>query len=98
MHLMNNEKTMGLGGLSYENKIQTSSTPFEKSRKQEIVNSESEAIHSKGKNDVRAQSININHYNKQSMDYDDTEFLHKMFSNVDAEMRDFKLNNVNLKN
>lgn len=98
MHLMNNEKTMGLGGISYENKI-ISATPFEISRKQEIVNTEHEAaVHSKGRNDARAQSININHYNKQSMDYDDTEFLQKMFTNVDTEMRDFKVNNINLKN
>lgn len=32
------------------------------------------------------------------MDYDDTDFLQKMFSNVDSETREYKLNNINVKN
>lgn len=35
----------------------------------------------------RANSIGTKGFGKQSVDYDDTEFLEKMFSNVDADVR-----------
>ena len=35
----------------------------------------------------RANSIGNKGFGKQSVDYDDTEFLEKMFSNVDKDIR-----------
>lgn len=37
-------------------------------------------------------------FGKQSVDYDDTEFLQKMFSNVDSDIRNLSKNNAGHQN
>jgi hypothetical protein len=105
MQLINSEKSLGL---NYIEKIGNSS-PFEKvggSKKQQqnIMNSQENLENVSKKNSSkdrnhRSKSINVNSFNKQSIENDDTEFLEKMFSNADSDIRDLsKLNNPNLSN
>jgi len=46
------------------------------------------------KNRIKSGQINKN-FGKQSVDYDDTDFLQKMFSNVDSDIRNLNKNTGN---
>lgn len=108
MHLMNSEKSLGLNYMDKIDKIGNSSpigkiTGSKGSKKQQSNMNSQENLHqtreqSKEQNH-RSKSINVNQFTKQSMDLDDPEYLEKMFSHVDSDIRDLsKLNNPNLAN
>jgi len=44
------------------------------------------------KNRVHSSTINPKQFGKQSVDYDDTDFLQKMFSNGDNDIRNLSKN------
>ena len=99
MQLMNSEKSHGLGIAFNADKL-GSASPFDiagglkDSRKKVGVSSAEKLVEERTRSQDtknftnRAHSINVKHFEgKQSVDYDDTEFLQKMFSNCDSDIR-----------
>jgi len=87
MQLMNSEKSLGLGlGYGASNNDRADNVVDTPEMNKQILDDPKINIGSRGQNNPnvkhRMHSSNLNkHFGKQSVDYDDTDFLQKMFSN-----------------
>ena len=95
MQIMNSEKSLGLQVNSaangqYDYSLPKGDATLETGADQEEPNVAGRIRNHRDR--VHSSTVNNKQFGKQSVDYDDTDFLQKMFSNGDSDIRNLSKN------